>query len=119
MELKFIEKKEKVIDGTRYERDTYSIGPYTVIVDKSFSQNGKEHRSITVAEPWPKNEEYIPHIYYRDNYFGRKVSVFEVQTTAFGTLDHEEFKKFIETQKMALEVIETLNREFDCKGLGN
>lgn len=115
MELKLTEKKEKTAEGTRYVQNTYVIGPYKVIEDESFYyKDGNSRRSITVVEPWP-NDDFFPRIYYRDSYFGRKVSVFEVQTTSFGILNMEEFKKFIASQQTALEVIEILNRELTEK----
>lgn len=111
MKLMFVEKMEKIVDGTRYVRATYTIGAYTVTVDDSFYSDGKSRRSIDVTEPW-NNKEYIPHIYYRDDFFGRKVSYFEIQTTSFGALDVAEFKRFLEAQQKALEIVEVLNREF-------
>lgn len=111
MELKFIEKKEKTVEGTRYARETYTIGAYTVTVDDAFYENGNSRRTIEVQEPWG-NDDYIPHIYYRNDYFGKKVSSFEIQTTSYGALDAEQFKKFLASQQTALEVVEILNKKF-------
>lgn len=111
MELKFIEKKEKTVEGTRYVRETYTIGAYTVTVDDRFFDNGASCRSIQVDEPWD-NDDYIPHIYYRNDYFGKKVSCFEIQTTSYGALDAEQFKKYLASQQAALEIVEILNNKF-------
>lgn len=111
MELKFIAKREKTVDGTRYVREEYTIGAYTVTVDDSFYEDGKSRRSIQVQEPW-RNDEYIPHIYYCNDYYGQKVSFFEIQTTSYGALNVEQFKVFLASQQAALEVVEVLNKAF-------
>lgn len=115
MTLQFVDRKEKEVEGTRYVRATYSLGAYTVMVDDSFYQNGTSRRSIDVSEPW-HFRSYNAQIYYRCDPFGKAAPTFEVQTTSFGALSVEEFRKFLEAQHEALEAVEILNREFCGEG---
>lgn len=111
MKLKFIERREKTTEGVRYTREEYTIGAYTVTVDDSFYADGYSRRSIGVQGPLD-SDEYMPQIYYRSDYYGEKVSHFEIQTTSYGALDAEHFKVFLAAQHAALEAVEVLNKAF-------
>ncbi len=114
MKLELIDEKTRVTADGRYcTRTDYSIGGYAVTEFKSFYSNGT---AITNYECTPVRVPgencYLPEIYYRDNWYDCRVSHFEIQTTSYGALDAEEFKKFLEAQQMAMGVVEVLNREF-------
>lgn len=113
LDLQCIDRKEKTVEGTRYARDTYTIGPYTVEVDYTYYEDGTSRRSIGVTEPWDK-KGYLPHIYHFDDCFGRKVSYFEIQTTSYGAIKTEDFEEFLAAQKMALDIVKILNKKFEC-----
>lgn len=113
LDLRRIDRKEKTVEGTRYARDTYTIGPYTVEVDYTYYEDGTSRRSIGVTEPWDK-KGYLPHIYHFDDCFGRKVSYFEIQTTSYGAIKTEDFEEFLAAQKMALDIVKILNKKFEC-----
>ena len=110
MKLGFVEKKTQEVDGTRYTLNRYAIGEYAVSVYDSFYADGSSRHSIEVEEP--RGDTYLPHIYYRNAWFGREVPTFEIQTTSYGSLKTEDFKKFLEAQRTALEVVEVLEAEF-------
>lgn len=112
MELVFVGKKTKEDNGTRYFRTDYTIGEYTVTVYDTFYSDGTSRHSAEVQEP---EGTYLPHIYYRDNWYGQPVSEFEIQTTSYGSLKAAEFKKYLEAQQVGLDVAEALNRVFDEK----
>ena len=115
MKLEFVEKNTKETNGTRYVRESYSIGGYAVYLDNTFYPDGKSNHRIeckVIAE-----DEYLPTIYFWDSWFGQTKPRFEIQTTSYGALEAGEFKKFLAAQQKALEVVEVLTREFieeDC-----
>lgn len=114
MKLEFVEKQTKETNGTRYVRESYSIGGYAVYLDNTFYPDGNStHRfeCRVIVE-----DRYLPDIYFRDGWFGQ-TPAFEIQTTSYGPLKAEEYKKMLAAQQKALEVVEVLTREFieeDC-----
>ena len=110
MKLEFVEMKTKEENGTHYVLNRYTVGEYAVSVYDTFYADGSFRHGIEVEEP--RGDTYLPHIYHRDDWFGRRVSTFEIQTTSYGSLNAKEFKKFLEAQRTALEVVEVLNAGF-------
>ena len=111
MKLEFIGEKEKVTDGCRFVRRDYSIGGYAVAVIDTLYSNGTSRREV---DCWPLNRvSYLPEIYHRRGSWLDGPACFEIQTTTYGPLGVGEFKKFLEAQQAALEVVEVLNREFN------
>lgn len=113
MKLEFVSKKEKADEGRRFVRAEYSIGGYAVAVLDTFYSDGTSRREISCRAL--ERGRYLPEIYYRDTWYGEETSFFEIQTTSYGALDMAEFGKFVEAQRVAIEVVETLNREFCVK----
>ena len=114
MELKYIEKKEKINeDGDHYTREVYSIGDYTIEVDDVIYKDGAKYHSIHVVQPYNRigEERYIPDIYYHDGYFDHREPHFSIQTVSYGSLEPDDFKKFLAAQEAALEIAEVLTRE--------
>ena len=111
MELKFIEKKEKVTEEARCTRETYTIGVYTVNVVTRFYANGASLRNIEVVKPWNTDrEDFTPEINYCDGNWG-ETPYFAIQTTSYGALNAVQFKKFLDAQQAALEIVEILNEK--------
>ena len=111
MKLEFIGKKEKVADGCRFVRRDYSIGGYAVAVIDTIYSDGSSRREVDCRAL--ERGSYLPEIYYRGGWLHGEPAGFEIQTTTYGALGMGEFKKFLEAQQAALEVVEALNREFN------
>ncbi len=114
MELKYIETKEKMTEGgTHYVRDIYTIGAYTVEVDNVAYSDGMTHRDINVSLPYTPGGErsYLPEIYCYDGFMGSEKPRFKIQTVAYGAMEIEEYKKFLEAQQTAMEVAEVLTEQ--------
>ena len=110
MELKLMETKEQTVGENHYTRDIYTIGVYTIYVDVSTYSNGATCRNVEISRPWNRDRnDFTPDIYYRGSYPNEGVSRFEIQTTSYGTLDAENFKKFLDAQQTALEIVKILN----------
>jgi hypothetical protein len=119
IEIKFVETLRKEVAGRQYVRDSYLVGQYTVNDNFITYSNGTTYRRIDVFETdgfhAASGKSYLPNIYYDDNYFGSFGSGekrFEIQTTSYGALTTDEFKKFAEAQNHALEVVEALSDKF-------
>lgn len=100
MELKL--KCTKEVEDRKLE--IYDLGRYTVKVVRY-----ADGWSYTTIER--ERAEYLPEIYSRTDMEG-KVLGFEIQTTSYGSLPVEEIKKMIAGLNEAIEVVETLNKEF-------
>ena len=117
IEIKWIETISNVKDGVRYTRDEYEVGKY-IVHDyvRANIENGTTFRSITISEAdvnaHYERRSYLPEIYYNDDFFGSKDCRFEIQTTSYGSLRADEFKKFMEAQQHAFEVAEALTAKF-------
>ena len=114
MELERYKTIEKITDGgTHYVRELYTIGDYTVEVDKADYPDGDASTDISVSLPYTPGgrRSYLPEINYYDGFMGREKPRFKIQTPSFGALEIEEFKKFLEAYQTALDVAETLTRE--------
>lgn len=97
----------------RYTRISYTVGHYDVYVDDSVYADGSTRRSISavaISNPY-EDGRYLPSIYYDVDVFGRKAPDFKIQTTSYGSLNADEFQKFIAAQNEALEVVATLKKE--------
>lgn len=112
VEIKFVETLSTEADGKRYVRDSYLVGHYTVHDNYTFYSDGTIYHNISIFETDYSHRTYFPSIYYDDNYFGSGEKRFEIQTTSYGALATDEFKKFIEAQNHALEVVEALSDKF-------
>lgn len=115
MELKHTQHLEGTYNGQNIVREIYTIGAYTVTVDVTkYLADNTTHRSISVACPfdnWSDETRYVPEINYRDGYWDHKEPRFAIQTTSYGSLEADEYVKFLEAQQEALEVVKVLNRE--------
>ena len=115
--IKHIGTVSKVENGVRYTRDEYEVGKY-IVHDyvRAKIEDGTTFRSITISEADVaahfERRSYLPEIYYIDDFFGTKENRFEIQTTSYGALTVDEFKKFMEAQQHAFEVAEALTVRF-------
>ena len=116
VEIKFVETLRKEVEERQYVRDSYLVGQYTVNDNFITYSNGTTYRRIDVFETdgfhAASGKSYLPSIYYEDNYFGSGEKRFEIQTTSYGALGTDEFKKFMEAQNHALGVVEALSDKF-------
>lgn len=119
IKLEFVKHQEVDRDGKHYARDTYTIEEYTVEVDDTIYEDGATYHCITVIRPYNRigKERYIPEINYCDGYFEHREPHFSIQTTSYGSLESEDYKKFLEAQKKAEKVVEILTNELlNAKG---
>jgi len=108
MNMNFIEEKSKEVNGKTYKRKIFDLGGhYIVTFDLTSYNGGKTIKNIDVE---PKNDsEFLPKIYFHDDFYGENREWFEVQTTAYGTLDSIEFGRFIAAQIIARDALVSLN----------
>lgn len=116
MTLRFIAKETKTDPqtGDTYTRTTYTIEKYSVNVLESHYTDGTSQRTIECNPTrTPGERNYLPEIHYRRGWLEAGDTPFEIQTTSYGALDTDEFKKFLAAQQTAFSVAETLARELD------
>lgn len=105
LELKLVASKEN--EDKKY--DVYKIGCYEVAV-VTYKQHDNE-RNIHISN-MKERGEYNPDIYYNDGWLDRSEKKFEIQTTAYGSLETKEAQKFIAAYNTAIEVVEILTEKF-------
>lgn len=118
MKLEYIETKEKTTEkGDHYIRKIYAIEGYTITVDDVTYNDGRTYHDVSITAPWRNMTErtYIPEIYYHDGFMGSEAPCIQIQTTSYGSMEPEEFKRFVAAQQKALEIAEILTEEFITK----
>lgn len=111
MELKFIEHKEALKENTKYEKDVYQIGNYSVAKETTIYQSGNKFECFYVVGD--RNIEYLPDIYFNQNIFDNNdVKDFKIQTTSYGSLSPEEIQKVIAGYNEAVKVVNILTNKF-------
>lgn len=109
MELIKVSYKAMEAEGKKCEGTGYALGEnYYVEKRVTTYADGQEYVRIYVNE----YGEYTPKIYYEDDFYGKKMPRFEIQTCAYGALNPEEIKKVISGYQMAIEAVEILTKEF-------
>lgn len=58
----------------------------------------------------PKSDDFHPEVYYRSDYFGKKVSMFEIQTTSYGSMGINEYEKFMKACNDAYNMVKELQK---------
>lgn len=108
------EYKTKVENGTKYEATEYSLGEhYEVEMYVTTYESGTVCRRIYVNVSYEdRHENYIPEIYFEENYFGKHMTRFEIQTASYGAMNPEEIQKVIAGYQEAVEAVEVLTKEF-------
>lgn len=106
-ELKLVQVKAKK-DGLLH---IYEIGEYTVREHTDVCEIGTVIKYYSVMETNHGANKYIADIYY-DCKWGEEKGAFQIQTTAYGALDMDEFAKFMKAQQDAMEVVEILTNTF-------
>lgn len=118
MKLEYIETKEKTTErGDHYIRKIYAIEGYTITVDDATYNDGSTYHDVSITAPRHDLSErtYIPEIYYHDGFMGSEAPRIQIQTTSYGSMEPEEFKRFVAAQQKALEIAEILTKEFITK----
>lgn len=107
--------RTKEENGIKYEGVTYTLGEhYTVERYIKTYKDGSVYQNfyVKVADYNEGRKNYIPEIYYEDNYFGERNPRFEIQTTSYGALNPEEIQKVIKGYQEAVEAVEILTNRF-------
>ena len=112
MELKVTARRAMEENGTKHEGTAYELGRYKVDKYIATYETGYVYKRIIVSVPWEERENYIPEIYYEDDYYGTHTPRFEIQTAAYGALSPEEIAKVIAGYQEALEAVKILTKEF-------
>lgn len=114
MTLTSINYKTKEENGERYELTEFTLGEhYTVKRYITRYEDGTVRKSYEVNTDWnDSRENYIPKIYYSEDWFGKSMPRFEIQTNSYGALDAESIKKVIAGYQEALEAVEILTKNF-------
>ena len=114
MTLCTINHLEKVENGVKYEKDEFTLGKhYKVERYISRYEDGDVRKRICVhLSLKDERDNYIPKIYYEDDFFGTSKPRFEIQTTAYGSMNPEEIKKVIAGYQEAIEAVEILTKNF-------
>lgn len=114
MELKYVDYKSKLEDGKLYGSTRFGINEhYSVEVYNIFKDGEEIYRRVGVEVSYEdRHENYIPEIYYQDDFYGESKPRFEIQTTAYGAKSPEEIQKVIAGYQEALEVVELLTKHF-------
>lgn len=103
MKLTLVKTKE--LENKKFE--LYTIGKYEVCAS-TYGDGGK---LVTVSIN-KFEHEFMPEICTRDNLFRGEIYGFEIQTTAYGSLNSDDIRKVIAGYNEALEVVEVLTKEF-------
>ena len=114
MTLTSINYKSKEENGKTYTMTEYTLGShYTVARYTTKYESGAFLIRIEVrADYKERRDNYLPEIYYHDDFFGESKPRFEIQTTSYGALSAEEIKKVIAGYNEALEAVEILTKNF-------
>ena len=114
MELRQVDYKSKVEDGKLYSSTCFGVSEHYTLEVYTIHRDGKEiYKRIGVEVSYEdRTENYIPEIYYQDDFYGKSKPRFEIQTTAYGTKSPEEIQKVIAGYQEAVEVVELLTKHF-------
>ena len=114
MTLCTINHKEKTVNGKKYEMDEFTLGThYTVVRNIIRLEDGSRIVRICVNVSYEdKHENYIPEIYYQDDFYGEYKPEFKIQTTAYGTMNPDEIAKVITGYQEAMQAVEILTKNF-------
>lgn len=106
MKLELIYQEAEQFETYTSEYKEYRIGHYTLFVEEAIGkQDGK--RITTMFSIEADNDDYLPQLYYR-----KEEKVVLVQTTAYGAKKPDEIRKIIQGYEEAVQVAETITKEF-------
>lgn len=115
MLLKAEDYRKTEQNGVQYEGTTYTLGDYYEIekyVRTYEDGTGVETIYVNHKDWKVARENYIPEIYYKNDFFGERKPRFEIQTTSYGAMDTEEIQKVIKGYQEAIEAVEILTKAF-------
>lgn len=98
----------KIFEDDNYRSEVYVIGSYEVIRYIKTYENGEKYISYSFR----CDDEFIPELFYQNNKWKNKENCFVISTTTYGALDAENIKKVVAGYEEALEVVETLTKQF-------
>lgn len=112
--LKLAEHKMKIEDGKTYFADAWTLGNHYYVerFTTVYPDGSKWTRICVSTEYKDARENYIPDIYYQEDWYGEHDPKFEIQTSAYGSMNPEEIKKVIAGYQEAIEAVEILTKEF-------
>lgn len=109
MKFERIEFNEREENGVKYFGAEYAIGDNYTLERFWNSRDGLDYvRMYVRINGGFDNENYMPKIYYNDDWFGEKKPHFTIQTTSYGDMKPEEIRKVIAGYQEAIEVVSIL-----------
>ena len=101
-------------DGKHYESTLFTLGAhYKVERYVTTYEDGSVYKRISVEVSYEdRHENYIPKIYYDDDFFGERKPRFTIETTSYGDMGVDEIAKVIAGYKEAVEAVEILTKNF-------
>lgn len=117
MKLELVEHRAKINEeGNWMTNDVFKIGDYRVERFREAKPTYTYEGISVVADYDAKREKYLPEIYYNNGRFDDRGCRFEIQTTAYGSMDAEGIQKVIAGYQTAVAVAEALTVEFIKEG---
>jgi hypothetical protein len=99
---------KKMVQGDPTNKKIKSIASkYGYVSDECYMRSwGEPYIQIRSKN----RDDYHPEIYFRSDYFGKKVNKFEIQTTSYGSLDEKEYAEYIKCCNDAFNMIKELSK---------